>query len=111
MDANKIYLVAELDLSRPANGSAPKLTPLFDGVGRKMVAVELANGDALTKHKATEPISVLCVAGTGIFRAGEDLENSQALRPGTLITLDAGIPHDVTADDWLRLLVTKFKQY
>ena len=106
-----IELVAEMDLSRPSFGTVPKLTPLYDGVGRRMVVVELVNGDVLSKHKANEPISVLCIAGTGVFRAGEDLEDSQALAPGTLITLDAGIPHEVTADDWLRLLLTKFKQY
>ena len=111
MSTQSIELVAEFDLGRPAIGNAAKLTPLFEGIGRKMVAVELTNGDTLSKHKANEPISVLCVAGTGVFRAGEDLESSQSLSPGTLITLDAGIPHDVTADDWLRLLVTKFKQY
>ncbi|HQU90695.1 MAG TPA: hypothetical protein PLK77_00285 [Pyrinomonadaceae bacterium] len=111
MKTKLIELVAELDLGKPARGAVPKLTPLFEGEGRKIVMVNLVNGGVLARHKANEPISVMCIAGTGVFRAGENLESSQALSPGTLITLDAGIPHDVTADDWLRLLVTKFKQY
>lgn len=76
-----------------------------------MVEVTLNDHDILSKHKANEPISVLCLAGSGFFTAGPDLSDRQKLEVGTLITLDAGVEHEVTADEHLRLLVTKFKQY
>lgn len=88
-----------------------RLTQLFDGIGRRVVCVELEAGDSLAKHKANEPITVLCLAGKGRFLAGDDLLDVQELVPGTLITLEAEIPHEVNADSSLRLLVTKFKQY
>lgn len=88
-----------------------KMTQLFDGTGRRIVAVELKSGETLSKHKANEPISVLCLAGTGKFRAGDDLLEVHELLPGTLITLEAEIPHAVDAESALRLLVTKFKKY
>lgn len=111
MKDQKIEHITDLEFGSEAQVTGKKTTQLFEGTGRKIVFVELTNGDMLSKHKANEPISVLCLAGNGVFRAGDELEESQDLSPGTLITLDAGIPHDVTADDTLRLLVTKFKQY
>lgn len=88
-----------------------KMTSLFEGIGRQIIVVELAAGDTLPRHKAREPITVLCLAGTGKFNAGDDLLEERDLLPGTLITLEAEIPHAVNAESPLRLLVTKFKQY
>ena len=41
--------------------------------------------------------------------AGEDLEDSQDLRAGTLLTLPAGIEHEVTPETSLHMIVIKFK--
>lgn len=46
---------------------------------------------------AREPITVFCLAGKGVFRAGANLEDEQNLTAGTLITLDADIEHEVAA--------------
>ncbi len=102
--------IADLNLAGDSS-TGKKLTQLFDGLGRRIVSVELAGGDLLSKHKTGEPISVLCLAGNGVFRAGEDLDEVQTLSPGTLITLEADIPHSVNAKTSMRLLVTKFKPY
>ncbi len=82
---------------------------LFDGAFRRIVEVRLQNNAVLSRHKADVPITVFCLSGSGIFTAGKDLEDSQDLRAGTLITLEAGIEHEVTADPSLHLIVTKFK--
>ena len=86
-----------------------KLNELFNGSMRRIVEVKLFDNDILSKHKAKEPITVLCLSGKGIFRAGKDLEDVQDLQTGTLITLEAEIEHEVSAAPELHLLVTKFK--
>ncbi len=82
---------------------------VFDGVRRQLISVILRNSDVLAKHKAAEPITVFCLAGSGTFRAGKDLKDEQKLEAGTLITLEAEIEHEVVAEPEIHLLVTKFK--
>jgi quercetin dioxygenase-like cupin family protein len=82
---------------------------IFNGSRRRMVQVNLRGGEVLPKHKANEPITVFCLAGSGTFRAGRDLEDEQRLVAGTLITLEAGVEHEVIAEPEISLLVTKFK--
>ena len=108
--SNFIELFKEFDLgSTPKSDKDKEVNPLFDGAFRKLVEVRLQNGAVLSRHKANEPITVFCLSRDGGFRAGKDLEDSQTLRPGTLITLEAGVEHEVVADPALHILVTKFK--
>lgn len=83
---------------------------LYKGLGRQIMEVKLRNNSVLSKHKAAEPITVFCLAGNGKFLAGENLEDEQILEKGTLVTLDADILHEVSAESELHILVTKFKQ-
>ena len=83
---------------------------LYKGNRRQIMKVKLRNNATLLKHKATEPITVLCLSGNGKFLAGENLEDEQTLETGTFITLDADILHEVYAEPELQILVTKFKQ-
>ncbi len=107
---NIIY-VKDLDLGTIAETEqqTKEVGEIFNGERRRMVEVKLTNGAVLSRHKSNEPITVLCLSGSGTFRAGSDLEESQKLSPGTLITLEGGIDHDVTAEPAVRILVTKFK--
>ena len=82
---------------------------LYDGAFRRIVAVRLRNGASLSRHHADVPITVYCISGNGKFNAGADLEDSQDLQAGTLITLEAGIEHEVVAEPEIHILVTKFK--
>ena len=105
-----LTFVKELNLGAVAGDESSKeVNEIFNGERRRMVEVKLTGGAVLPKHHAAEPISVLCLAGSGTFRAGPDLETSQKLVPGTLITLEAMVEHDVTAEPAVRILVTKFK--
>lgn len=85
------------------------VTRIFEGPRRVIVEVRLKNGASLTKHKASEPISVLCLGGAGVFRAGPELEDEQRLIPGTLLTLEGEVDHEVAAEPALHVLVTKFR--
>lgn len=82
---------------------------IFDGSRRQLVSVVLRGGEILSKHKAAEPITVFCLAGSGMFRAGRNLEEEQKLVAGTLLTIEAEIEHEVSAEPDIHILVTKFK--
>lgn len=104
-----IELIKELDLNAPTILESDKqVAELYRGPFRRMVEVRLQNGAVLSRHKADVPITVLCLSGSGTFSAGTDLEDTQAMRAGTLITLEADIEHEVTADPSLHIIVTKF---
>jgi quercetin dioxygenase-like cupin family protein len=107
-----ILLIKEIDLAGTIvidKDKDKEVNKLFDGPFRTLIEVRLQNGAVLSKHKATEPITVLCLSGRGVFRAGSDLEDAQDLRAGILITLEAAVEHEVVADPEIHILVTKFK--
>ena len=107
---NNMICVADLELGNVSVAEKTKdVKEIFNGSRRRMVEVTLRNNDVLSQHKASEPISVLCLGGNGRFLAGADLEESQVLRPGTLLTLEADVYHEVLAEPELHILVTKFK--
>ncbi|MEQ1643036.1 MAG: hypothetical protein ABL959_06285 [Pyrinomonadaceae bacterium] len=81
---------------------------LYDGAFRRIVGVRLRNNSVLSRHHAPVPITVYCVSGSGVFSAGADLEDLQDLRAGTLITLEAGVEHEVIAEPELHIIVSKF---
>lgn len=76
---------------------------------RRVVEIGIRAKATLKRHHTPEPITVLCLSGTGAFTAGGEHEDSQRLRPGTLIALDASVEHEVVADTDLHILVSKFK--
>ena len=105
-----IELLSELGADADGEEAKDKtVNQLYDGTFRRIVAVRLRNGAILSRHHADVPITVYCVSGNGKFNAGAELEDSQDLQTGTLITLEAGVEHEVTADPELHILVTKFK--
>ncbi len=107
---NSITLLQNFKLGEMSDSAeSPKMNELFNGSMRRIVEIKLFNNDILSKHKAKEPITVLCLSGKGIFRAGKDLEDVQDLQAGTLITLESEVEHEVSATPELHLLVTKFK--
>lgn len=107
---NDMTHVKDLELGDVlAAAKSKEVREIFNGKRRRIVEVTLRNGEALWKHKANEPISVFCLGGRGIFLAGPDLAESKDLRPGTLLTLEANVEHEVLAEPDLHILVTKFK--
>ena len=105
-----IELIAELDMDEPSGMENDLMAKeIYNGPMRRILDIRLQNGATLPRHKANEPITVLCLAGKGIFHAGPDLEDAQEMNPGTLITLEPGIEHDLVADAAVHILVTRFK--
>ncbi|MBK8466221.1 MAG: hypothetical protein IPL32_10360 [Chloracidobacterium sp.] len=105
-----INLIAEMGPDDGVEqGQDKEVNQLFDGEFRRIVGVRLRNNAVLSRHHAAVPITVYCISGKGIFSAGANLEDTQDLRAGTLITLEAGVEHEVIADPALHILVSKFK--
>lgn len=105
-----IVSLDNFDLGKIAAGEKNKeVRKIFDGARRQLISVVLRGGETLSKHKATEPITIFCLAGSGTFRAGKNLEEEQKLTAGTLLTLEAEIEHEVVAEPEIHILVTKFK--
>ena len=106
-----IEIIKQFELGKiPQTAKNKDAAKIFDGERRQMLEIILQNGEVFSKHKANEPITVFCLAGNGTFRAGRDLEEEQKLTAGTLITLEAEIEHEITAEPKIHILVTKFKQ-
>ncbi len=105
-----IHLVADLAEEATTIAKDIEATELFDGPRRKIIQIRLRAGATLSKHKAQEPITVFCYAGTGVFNAGNDLEDTQKLHEGILITLEGCVHHEAVATTDLTLIVTKFKE-
>lgn len=105
-----IQFIKDIKVDDPGEMSKDiEVKEIFNGDHRRLVEVRLRNGAVLSRHKAAEPITVQCLSGSGVFTAGADLEDMQNLQAGTLLTLEAGVEHEVTARLDLHLLVTKFK--
>jgi len=105
-----IELLGEFEIDElPGGASKREVKKIFDGARRQIISVKLCGGEILQKHKAREPITVFCLAGRGVFRAGANLEDEQNLTAGMLITLEAEIEHEVAAAPDVFILVTKFK--
>ncbi|MDQ3181571.1 MAG: hypothetical protein M3Q33_13750 [Acidobacteriota bacterium] len=105
-----IKFLDKFELGKISDGEKSKeVKKVFDGVRRQIISVILRNNEVLAKHKANEPITVFCLAGSGTFRAGKDLEDEQKLEAGTLITLEAEIEHEIVAEPEIYVLITKFK--
>lgn len=82
---------------------------LINDERRRVLAISIRAGSMLKRHRASEPITVLCTMGYGRFRAGAGLDDSVEISAGTLVALDPEIDHEVTADSDLGILVTRFK--
>ena len=107
----KIELIKNLDLKEISQSDNNKeVKEIFKGIRRSLIEITLRNNEVLAKHKAVEPITVLCLAGSGTFRGGSDLEDVEKLEAGTLLTLEAAVEHEVVAEPELRLLITKFME-
>ena len=105
-----IELLASFELNKIVKSEKSKVVrKIFDGTRRQIISIELHNNEMLSKHKASEPITIFCLAGSGTFRAGRDLEDEQKLVAGTLLTLEAEVEHEVVAEPEIHILLTKFR--
>lgn len=92
-----------------ADGKEKEVNLLFEGERRKIVQLTLRNGMSLKSHSAEEPITIECVAGNGELIIGKG-ENSKLiiLMPGTFVTIEANVLHDVIAKPFVSIVLIRF---
>ncbi len=88
-------------------GKDRQVEPLFEGARRKLIQITLRNGAVLARHSAPVPITIQGVAGSGTLYIGEAREEV-ALLPGTLVTIEPGVVHEVEAQPAVSILLTMF---
>ena len=98
-----------LDETKPPDLSIT-MTEILENEDCRILAVKMWDGAVLKRHHANVPITVLCLSGSGIFKAGSDLEEQRLLQPGVLLSLPAFIEHEVAPTPELVIVVTKYKQ-
>jgi len=92
-----------------ADGKEKEVNLLFEGERRKIVQLTLRNGKNLEGHSAKEPIVIQCVAGEGelIINNAED-SNTIKLLPGTFVTVESNIMHDVIGKPSVSIVLIRF---
>lgn len=68
----------------------------------KLVSIRIRKGATLPEHTAPNPVLITAVSGSGAITAqGKRLPVS----PGRLVSLGAGVPHDVVPDEGAELVL------
>jgi quercetin dioxygenase-like cupin family protein len=90
-------------------GKSKEVKPLFEGERRKIVQLTLRNEMRLDFHSVAEPITIECIAGEGelIIEAGDKTDKIE-LNPGTYITLESNVMHDVVGKPSVSIILTRF---
>jgi len=88
-------------------GEALQKNLLLKNDNNVIANVTLRNGKALGVHTEKNAFWVIGTAGSGKLVLGEN-EKTIELKPGVMVTVKPGVPHDVIADTDLSILVIKF---
>lgn len=84
--------------TRPRNA-----VTLFKDKGLRALLVGLHRGATIERHRADGPISIHLLSGRMRVTAGDQ---GLALEPGQLVTMEAGLEHDVQASEESAFLLT-----
>jgi quercetin dioxygenase-like cupin family protein len=88
-------------------GEDKHIEQLFNGPRRRLVQIILRNGATLDAHKAAVPITIQCVAGSGLLQVGDAREIVE-LTPGVLVTIEPNIVHEIQARPAVSILLSQF---
>ncbi len=90
------------------DGKDKEVKMLFKGERRKIVQLTLRNEKRLEQHSVKEPFILQCIAGKGELIIGEG-ENSESIEllPGTLVTVEANVLHDVVSQPAISILLIR----
>ncbi len=92
-----------------SDGKEKEVNVLFEGERRKIVQLTLRNGKNLEGHSAKEPIVIQCVAGEGeLIIKNADESNTIELLPGTFVTVEANVVHDVIGKPSVSIVLIRF---
>lgn len=90
-------------------GKDKEIRMLFEGERRKIVQITLRNEMNLKWHSVSEPITIQCIAGEGeMLIKSEDQTDTLKLLPGTFITLDPLIDHDIIGKPAVSIILIRF---
>ena len=92
-------------------GKDKEVTMLFEGERRKIAQLTLRNEMRLESHSVAEPFILQCIVGKGelIIGEGETAESIELL-PGTYITVEANVLHDVVSQPAISILLIRFPE-
>ncbi len=90
-------------------GADKQVEILFEGPRRKIVQITLRHDAILDAHKAGEPITIHCIAGTGTLIVGEE-RRSLELVPGALVTIEPNTIHEIRSRPSVSVLLSKFAE-
>lgn len=80
---------------------------LFEGARRKITQINISKGNSLGSHTADMPFLLMCVDGNGKLVLGKN-NTKVKLHPGSMVTVESGVPHDIAAEPNLSILVVRF---
>lgn len=92
-----------------AEGKDKQVDVLFEGPRRKIVQITLRHNAILDAHKAAEPITIQCIAGTGTLTVGEERKPLE-LVPGVLVTIEPDTIHEIRSQPSVSILLSKFAE-
>ena len=98
-----VPLVAQLKGEETWHTGARNAMTLHKGPGLRIVLIAMHANTTIPSHHADGPISVQVLEGALTFRAEAQ---AVTLRAGQLLTLSAGIPHVVAAEEESVFLLT-----
>jgi len=89
-------------------GKDKEVKMLFKGERRKIAQLTLRNETRLESHSVEEPFILQCIAGKGELIIGEGgTAESIELLPGTYITVEANVIHDVVSQPAISILLIR----
>ncbi len=105
---NNDFKVLEIQ-TEIGEGKDKEIKVLFEGELRKIVQLTLRNETSLQSHSVEEPFILQCLAGNGelIIGDGETAESIELL-PGTYVTVEANVIHDVVSQPAISILLIRF---
>lgn len=91
------------------DGKEKEVNLLFEGERRKIAQLTLRNGTNLRWHSVAEPITIQCIAGEGELQIkNEEKTDTLKLIPGTLVTLESLVDHDIIGKPSVSIVLIRF---
>ena len=101
------YTILNFD-TEIGDGEDKEVKILFEGERRKIAQLTLRNETPLGPHSVKEPFILQCIAGKGelIIGDGENAESIELL-PGTFVTVEANVMHDVVSQPAILIILIR----
>lgn len=91
------------------DGKEKEVTMLFEGEKRKIAQLILRDGTNLRWHSVAVPITIQCIAGEGELQIkNEKKTDTLKLIPGTLVTLESLVDHDIIGKPSVSIVLIRF---